>query len=210
MLEVSILLRDRYTRYNVKINDTKDSWARDAFRVGRTSVDVTQGQTKTSRRVQPGVQDDGPDCKMATRGIIVRTRDLPSAALSPSQRAVEVAMATDRRKPAPTLLFPRMRAVGFAVSRSLCVKWFCCAVLLLPPRCSSFFSLRIPFPLCFFAVVVRRLFVRLFRASNVAASRCARWSRLSRFFPLATEFPMNKRTNDTLICDIVIGLLRWL
>lgn len=99
---------------------------------------------------------------MATRGIIVRTRDLPSAALSPSQRAAEVAMATDRRKPAPTLLFPRMRTVGFAVSRSLCVKWFCCAVLQLPPRHSSFFSPRIPFPSVFprGRCARRHLFVR--------------------------------------------------
>lgn len=137
---------------------------------------------------------DGPDCKMATRGIIVRTRDLPSAALSPSQRAAEVAMATDRRKPAPTLLFPRMRAVGFAVSRSLCVKWFCCAVLKLPPRRSSFFSPRIPFPLCFFAVVVRRLFVRS-SESQMSSRAAALGDPVCRgFFPSAMEFPTNKRT----------------
>lgn len=148
---------------------------------------------------------DGPDCKMATRGIIVRTRDLPSAALSPSQRAVEVAMATDRRKPAPTLLFPRMRAVGFAVSRSLCVKWFCCAVLKLPPRRSSFFSPRIPFPLCFFAVVARRRLFARSSESQTSSRAAAPGDPVCRgFFPSAIEFPTNKRTNVTLICDIVI------
>lgn len=147
---------------------------------------------------------DGPDCKMATRGIIVRTRDLPSAALSPSQRAAEVAMATDRRKPAPTLLFPRMRAVGFAVSRSLCVKWFCCAVL--QPSTTAlvlFFSPRIPFPSVFLRGRCALSSLRsLFRASNVVASRCARWSRLSRFFPSPMEFPTNKRTNAILLYAI--------
>lgn len=37
--------------------------------------------------------------------IIVRTRDLPPVALLLSQRAAEVAMVTDRRKPEPTLPF---------------------------------------------------------------------------------------------------------
>lgn len=58
--------------------------------------------------------------------IIVRTRDLPPVALLLSQRAAEVAMVTDRRKPEPTLPFSWMQAPDVSLS---CVKWFSCTVL---------------------------------------------------------------------------------
>lgn len=51
--------------------------------------------------------------------IIVRTRDLPPVALLLSQRAAEVAMVTDRRKPEPTLPFSWMQAPDVSLS---CVK----------------------------------------------------------------------------------------
>lgn len=70
--------------------------------------------------------------------IIVRTRDLPPVALLLSQRAAEVAMVTDRRKPEPTLPFSWMQAPDVSLS---CVKWFSCTVLqlLLLPLLLLFF-----------------------------------------------------------------------
>lgn len=127
------------------------TWRRD-----KRKGNPQRGCVATSRCVCKAPLLDGPDCKMATREIIVRTRDLPSVALSPSQRAAEVAMATDRRKPTPTLLFPRMQAVGppslalFASNDSVASR----PAAFTSHGNSFFFSSR-TFPLCFFAVSLR-------------------------------------------------------
>lgn len=155
-----------------------------------------------SVRVQRGCKTpllDGPDCKMATRGIIVRTRDLPSVALSPSQRATEVAMATDKRKPAPTpSISPdaSRRLRRLSLRQVILLHHSTASISALFPPLPLFFPL-FPrtFPLCFFAVVARRLFSLalqiLKRRREPLRSMIPSVVVLS-----ATEFSMNKRTNN--------------
>lgn len=87
---------------------------------------------RTNRRMEVR-RSKGSGCKVGLQNgkpqqcrIIVRTRDLPPVALLLSQRAAEVAMVTDRRKPEPTLPFSWMQAPDVSLS---CVKWFSCTVL---------------------------------------------------------------------------------
>ena len=84
--------------------------------------DVPTHRCRVKTECKVWLQNDKPQ----QRRIIVRTRDLPPVALLLSQRAAKVAMVTDRRKPEPTLPFPRMQAPDVSLS---CVKWFSCTVL---------------------------------------------------------------------------------
>lgn len=167
---------------------------------------VTQGQTKTACDVSrcvlaatcAGVDDGGGGArrrfstgriaKWQPAGLLYVQEIYRPWPFRPSQRAAEVAMATDRRKPAPTLLFPRMQAVGPAPSLALFASSDSVA-----PSCSSLHShplatatatvtveALLPFflPVLLFARVPCLLAASsprsLFRFSNVVASRRAR------------------------------------
>lgn len=189
----------------------RDSLARDG-----TNGDVSQRQTKTSRRMQPGVQDD------ASRRVGLQNGN-PRDYCTYKRFTVCGPFAEPKggrgrygNRQAEASTYPSISPDASRRLRRLSLSLRQVILLLLLPSCSFHRAARPSFLLVFLSPLHPPVFLRgrcasssrrsLFRVSNVVASRCARWSRLSRFFSSATEFPMNKKTNDTLTCDIVIGL----
>lgn len=193
---------------STKCNERFFSARGDATR--STKGDMTQGQMKTSRRVQPGVQDD------ASRRAGLQNGN-PRDYCTYKRFTVCGPFAEPKggrgrygNRQAEASTYPsispdasrRLRRLSLSLRQ---------VILLRRPEASTtalvlFFS-SYSFPSVFLRGRCASSSLRsLFRGSDVVASRCARWSRLSRFFPSAMEFPTNKRTNVTLICGIVIDL----